>query len=72
VASGCRRGELLVDASHAFAFRMAQPPTGTVIGMVSGTRAVRGQRVVVSARGDAELGRIRALVQVHAVCSKVR
>jgi hypothetical protein len=72
VASGCRRGELLVDASHAFAFRMAQPPSATVIGMVTGTRAVRGQRVVVSAQGDAELGRIRAIVQVHAICSKVR
>jgi hypothetical protein len=72
VASGCRRGELLVDASHAFAFRTAQPPSASVIGMVSGTRAIRGQRVVVSARGDAELGRIRAIVQVHAVCSRVR
>jgi hypothetical protein len=72
VASGCRRGELLVDASHAFAFRTAQPPSASVIGLASGTRAVRGQRVVVSARGDAELGRIRAIVQVHAVCSRVR
>ncbi|HEV3480205.1 MAG TPA: hypothetical protein VG144_12250 [Gaiellaceae bacterium] len=72
VASGCRRGEQLVDASHAFAFRTAQPPSASVIGMVNGTRTVRGQRVVVSARGDAELGRIRAIVQVHAVCSRVR
>jgi hypothetical protein len=72
VARGCRRGELLVDASHAFAFRTAQPPSASVIGLASGTRAVRGQRVVVSARGDAELGRIRAIVQVHAVCSRVR
>lgn len=72
IASACRGNEFLVDASHAFAFRMAQPPTATVIGMVSGTRAVRGQRVVVAARGDAELGSIRAVAQVHAVCSRVR
>jgi hypothetical protein len=71
VASSCRRREALVDASHAFAFRTAQPPSASLIAMVGGTRAVSGQRVVVSARGNAELGRIRALVQVHAVCSKV-
>ena len=72
VASGCRRSEILVDASHAFAFRTPQPPTASVIGTVSGTRIVRGSRVLVSVRGDAELGTIRAVVQVHAVCSRVR
>jgi hypothetical protein len=72
VASGCRRNEILVDASHAFAFRMPQPPIASVIGTVSGRRTVRGNRVLVSVRGDAELGTVRALVQVHAVCSRVR
>jgi hypothetical protein len=72
VTSACRGSEILVDASHAFAFRTPQPPTASLIGTVSGTRAVRGSRVLVSARGDAELGTIRALVQVHAVCSRVR
>jgi hypothetical protein len=72
VSSACRRNEMLVDASHAFGFRTPQPPSASVIGMVTGTRAVRGQRVVVTARGDAELGTIRAVVQVHAVCSRVR
>jgi hypothetical protein len=72
VVSGCRGNEFLVDASHAFGFRRAQPPTATVIGMVSGTRSVSGQRVLVTARGNAELGSIRAVVQVHAVCSRVR
>jgi hypothetical protein len=72
VVSGCRRNEVLVDASHAFGFRTAQPPPASVVGTVAGTRAVRGQRVVVLARGDAELGNIRAVVQVHAVCSRVR
>jgi hypothetical protein len=72
VASGCRRGEMLVGASHAFAFRTAQPPTASLIQTVNGSRAVRGQRVLVSARGDAELGQVHAVVQVHAVCSRVR
>jgi hypothetical protein len=72
VTSACRGSEILVDASHAFAFGTPQPPTASVIGTVSGTRAVRGSRVLVSVRGDAELGTIRALVQVHAVCSRVR
>jgi hypothetical protein len=72
VASSCRGREILVGASHAFAFRTSQPPSATLIGTVDGTRAVRGQRVLVSARGDAELGRVRAVIQVHAVCSRVR
>jgi hypothetical protein len=72
VAAGCRRSEILVDASHAYGFRTAQPPTASVIGTVSASRTVRGQRVLVSVRGDAELGAIRAVVQVHAVCSRVR
>jgi hypothetical protein len=72
VAIGCRRREILVGASHAFAFRTAQPPAASLTGTVSGTRAVRGQRVLVRARGDAELGDVRAVLQVHAVCSRVR
>lgn len=72
VVSACRRNEFLVDVSHAFGFRRAQPPSSTIIGMVSGSRTVRGQRVLVTARGDAELGSIRTVVQVHAVCSRVR
>jgi hypothetical protein len=72
VASACRARETLVDASHAVAFGTPTPPSASVIGTVTAARAVRGRRVVVSVRGDAELGRIRAVVQVHAVCSRVR
>lgn len=72
VASACRAREVLVGASHAFGFRTPQPPSASVISTVSGTRAVRGNRVLVAARGDAELGTVRAVVQVHAVCSRVR
>ncbi len=72
VASACLAREVLVGASHAFGFRTAQPPTASVIGTVSGSRAVRGNRVLMAVRGDAELGTIRAVVQVHAVCSRTR
>jgi hypothetical protein len=72
VASTCRANEVLVGASHAFGFRTAQPPTESVIATVSGSRAVRGNRVLASVRGDAELGTVRAVVQVHAVCSRTR
>jgi hypothetical protein len=72
VASACRSSEVLVDASYAFAFRTRQPPSASVIGTVSGARRISGQRVLVSVQGDAELGRIPAVAQVHAVCSRVR
>jgi hypothetical protein len=72
VASACRSREVLVDASHAFGFRTPQPPSASAIGTVSGSRAVRGNRVLVSARGDAELGALRAVIQIHAVCSRTR
>jgi hypothetical protein len=72
VASTCRARETLVGASHAIGFGMPEPPSATVTSMASAARTVRGRRIVVSARGDAELGRIRAVVQAHAVCSSAR
>jgi hypothetical protein len=49
-----------------------QPPSASVVGTVSGARRISGSRVILSVQGDAELGRIPAVVQVHAVCSRVR
>jgi hypothetical protein len=72
VARACNRREHLVGASHAFGFFTRRPPTESLISSVSGTRSVSGNRVTVTARGDAELGSVRAVVQVHAVCSRVR
>jgi hypothetical protein len=72
VASACRAREVLVGASHAFGFRTSRPPSASVIGTVSASRTVRGNRLLVSVRGDAELGTIRAVVQIHAVCSRTR
>jgi hypothetical protein len=72
VASSCRGRETLVGASHAFAFRTRQPPAASLHGLVDGSQATSGRRVVVRAQGDAELGRVPAVVQVHAVCSVAR
>jgi hypothetical protein len=72
VGQGCKAGERLVGTSHAFAFDTRRPPSPSLVAGVSGTRSVRDGRVVVRVSGDAELGRVRALVQVHAVCSRVR
>jgi hypothetical protein len=72
VVSSCRGREVLVGASHAFGFQLRTPPSASVIGLARGAQRVGGQRVLVRSQGDAELGRIRAVVQVHAVCSVVR
>jgi hypothetical protein len=72
VASACRGREALVGAAHAFGFPGRRPPTESAVALVRGARTFSGQRVVVRARADAELGSIRALVQVQAVCSRVR
>jgi hypothetical protein len=72
VASSCRAGETLVGASHAFGFFTRRPPTASLVGSVSGRRSVSGSRVAVAVRGDAELGGVRAVVQVHAICARLR
>jgi len=70
---GCRSGARLVGASHAFGFFTRTPPSASLVSSVSGTRAVRGGKVVVvSLRGDAEVGGVRAVVQVQALCSRSR
>ncbi|HUF00977.1 MAG TPA: hypothetical protein VMN35_01005 [Gaiellaceae bacterium] len=72
VAQACTARERLVGASHAIGFFRRTPPSTSLVATVSGTRTVRGGRVVVRARGDAELGGVRAVVQVHALCARVR
>ena len=72
VAQGCAVHERLVGASHALGFFTRRAPSPSVVASVTGLRVVRDGRVVVSVRGDAELGGVRAVVQVHAVCSRAR
>jgi hypothetical protein len=72
VRVGCRAGERLVGAGHAFGFDTRTPPSASLAAGVTGTRRVQGGRVVVRVRGDAELQGVRALVQVQALCAGVR
>jgi hypothetical protein len=69
IVQACGGAERLVAAYHARAFYTARPPTDAQIAAVSAARAVRGGRVTVSARADGALGRVRAVVQVSAVCA---
>jgi len=72
VSVSCLTGERLVGSSHAFGFFTRRPPSGSLVSGVTGTRAVGDGRVVVRVRGDAELGGVRAVVQVHAACARAR
>jgi hypothetical protein len=65
----CRAGERLVGASHAFGFATRTPPSASLVGSISGEQEVTGREVAVRVTGDAELGGVRATVQVHAVCA---
>jgi hypothetical protein len=72
VSQACTARERLVGASHAFAFGTRTPPSASLVSGVSGLQSLRGNRVVVQVRGDAELAGVRAFVQVHAVCAVAR
>lgn len=72
VSQACAARERLVGASHAFAFGTRTPPSASLVASVSGVQSVQGKRVLVRARGDAELAGVRAFVQVHAICAVVR
>jgi hypothetical protein len=72
VTQRCAARERLVGASHAFGFATRTPPSASLVGSLSADQAVRGREVVVKVRADAEVGDVRAVVQVHAVCTRAR
>lgn len=72
VARACTARERLVGASHAVGFFRRTPPGASLVATVEATRSVSGRRVSVRVRGNAELGGVRAVVQVHAVCARAR
>lgn len=72
LARSCARSEVLVDAAHAIGFATRRPPSATAIGLVSSRRAIRNNRVVATVNGNAELGTLRVVAQVQAVCSRVQ
>lgn len=72
VVQRCARGERLVGGTHAFAFDTRNPPSASLVSSVSGSEAIGSSGVVVRVRADAELSGVRALVQVQALCTRVR
>ena len=68
VSQRCSAGERLVGGSHAFGFYTRTPPSASLASGISGTQRVGAERIIVRVRGDAELGGVRAVVQVHALC----
>jgi hypothetical protein len=70
VVQRCVSGERLVGGSHAFGFSTRTPPSASLVRSVSGSQQISGESVVVRVRGDAELAGVRAVVQVHALCSR--
>jgi hypothetical protein len=72
VRQRCTAGERLVGASYALGFATRTPPSASLVDGVSAHQSIRGREVVVKVRGDAELAGVRAVVQVHAVCTRAR
>jgi hypothetical protein len=71
-AKTCLRNETLVGASHAFGFFMRRTPSASLIESVAGRQRVSGRRVNVLVTADVEIASVQAVVQVHAICSRVR
>ena len=68
----CGARERLVDGWHALAFRGGTPPVAAIVRALTAGRRLGSNRVTVSARGGFALASTRALVQVGAVCARMR
>lgn len=71
-AKSCLPRETLVGASHAFGFFMRSTPSSSLVESVGGSQRVSGRRVSVLVAADVEVASVQAVVQVHAICSRVR
>jgi hypothetical protein len=71
-AKSCLARETLVGASHAFGFFMRNAPSASLIESVGGRQRVSGRRVNVLVTADVEVASVQAVVQVHAICSRIR
>jgi hypothetical protein len=68
VAAGCASAERLVAGSHAVGFYTAKPPAARLVAAVATRQSLARDHVTVVVRGGA-LGRVRAIVQVSAICA---
>jgi hypothetical protein len=69
VAAGCASAERLIAGSHAVGFYTAKPPAARLVAGVATRQRLSRGHVVVGARGSLALGRVRAIVQVSAICA---
>jgi hypothetical protein len=69
IAAGCASAERLVAGSHAVGFYTSKPPAARLVAAVATRQSLARDHVTVGARGGAALGRIRAVVQVSAICA---
>lgn len=68
VVRSCPAGETLVSATHAIGFSTRKPPAAALVASVHDSQSVRAGRVTVSVTAGAGVGKIKAVVQVDAVC----
>jgi hypothetical protein len=68
VAAGCASAERLVAGSHAVGFYTAKPPAARLVAAVATRQSLARDHVTVVVRGGA-IGRVRAIVQVSALCA---
>ena len=66
--AACGRGERLISGWHAVGFYTSVPPAQSLVDSVRVTRAIRNGRIDASVRSGSSLARVRAIVQVGAVC----
>lgn len=69
VAAGCASAERLIAGSHAVGFYTARPPSARLVAAVATRQGLARDHVTVVARGGVALGRVRAIVQVSAICA---
>jgi hypothetical protein len=69
VAAGCASAERLISGSHAVGFYTGKPPAARLVTAVATRQALARDHVTVAVRGGVALGRVRAIVQVSAICA---
>jgi hypothetical protein len=66
--AACGAGERLISGWHAVGFYTRTAPSAALIQSVSAARTIRGNSVVVRVRAGADVGAVRAVLQVGVVC----
>ena len=66
--AACAAGERLISGWHAVGFYTKVPPSTVLIQSVSAAQSISGRGVVVRVRARADVGAVRAVLQIGAVC----